>query len=304
MKNILLIIPFSLFFFLSSISTYCLLVAPQAPAVLGSQQTAKKGLVWVSAFVGGCRFTLWGYTSPHALVSLQGMGIYDETYARDDGYFEFNNRFSPLSPKEVCLTSRDQFGRLTVPTCLPPFPTQTDVNIGPVILPPTISFDKSNYYMGDQIITTGQSLPNSNLDFSIFVDEKKSFVNYLAFVKPVEALTFPELQTKTDKHGNFSLVLPSNNPQFFRIFAQSQYKTSMSPKSNTLNIIVLPWWMMIINFLKSHLPQLLIVCLISGLLYYIYNKYFRPYEIAKRRAIVKLYSPLLKEETDILTKDL
>jgi len=69
-------------------------------------------------FGGGGQFKIFGYTSPLALVSLEAGTGFDETRAKEDGYFEFANRFSPIFPQEVCLTSQDQFGRLSSPTCL------------------------------------------------------------------------------------------------------------------------------------------------------------------------------------------
>ena len=50
-----------------------------------------------SVFIGEHRFSLFGYTSPFALVTFEGMGIFDQTTANKVGYFEFNNRFSPFS---------------------------------------------------------------------------------------------------------------------------------------------------------------------------------------------------------------
>jgi len=92
-----------------------------------------------TAFIGEHRFSLFGYTSPRALVTFEGMGIFDQTTADDSGYFQFDNRFSPTSSREACLSSKDQFGRLSSPACLPPFPVNYNVSIGPVIMPPTVS---------------------------------------------------------------------------------------------------------------------------------------------------------------------
>jgi len=61
-------------------------------AGLESQQET----VTVRATVGEYYFTLFGYSSPGALISLNGQGISDETYADTTGYFEFKNRFSPF----------------------------------------------------------------------------------------------------------------------------------------------------------------------------------------------------------------
>lgn len=260
--------------------------------------TYPKTSVTVDAFIGEYRFTLFGYSSPKALVSFEGMGIFDQTYANEAGYFEFKNRFSPLIPREACLTAQDSLGRVTAPTCLPPFPIKYDVNIGPVILSPTLSLNNppvsDNYYMGDEIIASGQSIPNTNVFFSTFIDERKSIWNYLAwgFVKPTYAYTFPEISTKTDEKGNYSIALPSADSRFFRIFTQTEYQNSKSPESNKLNINIYPIWMIIIHFfvlfislLKSRILELIILIESILVILFLLRRYFHPHIVAKNRAL-------------------
>lgn len=277
--------------------------------------------VAVDVSIGEFRFTLFGYASPNALVSLEGMGIYDQTYSNQSGYFEFRNRFSPLAPREACLTAQDQFGRTTTPTCLPPFPTKYDINIGPVLLPPTISLNtpsrqwlnNDNFFMGDEITATGQTIPNTNVAFSIFRDEKDSH-GLLAdshgwgFVKPVEAYFFPSLTTKADSKGNFSFSLPSSNPSYFRLFAQTNYQQSDSPKSNGLNLKIYPVWMIIIylftllfSLIKSRILELIILVECILLFLFFLKRYLNPHVIAKSRSLVlrELY-PIVEEETIIV----
>ncbi len=260
----------------------------------------------VSLSIGEYRFSLFGYSSPGALVTIEGMGIYDQTYANSEGYFEFKNRFSPLSPREACLTAQDQFGRISSPACLPPFPTRYNVTIGPVILPPTISLDKLDYFIGDKVVVSGQTIPDKEIDFSLFIDEKKSIVSYLAFlVKPVEALTFPKLETKADKKGNFSLSFPSSKSDFFRLFARVNYQKETSPKSITLNFKILPIWMIIIklfllifSIIKSRLLEIIILSQLLGLVYFFLHHCFHPYQVVKTRAIVlrKHYDLILVQD--------
>jgi len=124
--------------------------------------------VFNSVSIGEFRFSLYGYTSPKAQVTFEGLGIFDQTTADEKGYFQFNNRFSPFSSREACLSSKDQFGRLSSPLCLPPFPVNYNVSIGPVIMPPTVSLDKKDYFMGDQVILSGQAVPNTDVKLSMF----------------------------------------------------------------------------------------------------------------------------------------
>ena len=204
-----------------------------------------------SAFIGEFKFSLFGYTSPYAVVSFEGMGIFDQTTANKVGYFEFNNRFSPISRREACLNSKDQFGRLSSPVCLPPFPVDYNVSIGPVIMPPTVSLDKTDYFMGDQVMLSGQAVPNTEVNLSVFGQDKDSrglLADFHGLVRPVEAFTFPELTAKTDSKGNFSINLPSSTPEKFRLFAQTNFKKSISPNSVKLSLDILPVWMVIVKF--------------------------------------------------------
>lgn len=258
----------------------------------GYAQSSQTGVVNVFAFLGQFHFTLYGYTSPNALVRIEGLGVYDQTYADNNGYFLFSNRFSPFSPREACLTSQDQLGRLTVPICLPPFPTEQNVTIGPVIMPPTLSLSKDTYYIADEVVLAGQSIPNSEIDLNTFVKTGKNLLSGLQLVKSVHAITIPKLQTKTDASGNFSVALPSSFDLKYRLFAQTKYDNELSPKSLTLNINIYPWWMIIIKLLlilfdvlKRHALELLILAEMMVLFIYILRSFFHPHEIARSRAL-------------------
>lgn len=237
----------------------------------------------VFAFIGDHHFSLFGYTSPQALVTLEGEGIFDQTVANDKGYFQFSNRFSPLSKREACLSSKDQFGRISSPVCLPPFPINYDANIGPVIMPPTLSLNQGDYFMGDQAVLSGQSIPSNQVNFSLFTDNQMQWYNTLSFLQPkvVEAFDFPELTTKTDSKGNYSITLPSYNPKKFRLFAQADYQKLISQESVRLSYTIMPVWMVIIKFfallfalIQSRLLELSIVVEIAFIAYVIFKKLF------------------------------
>lgn len=275
----------------------------ETPKVAGLK--TKTFEIQTSVFIGDHRFTLFGYTSPKAKVSFSGLGIFDETYADEQGFFIFKNRFSPLSPREACLTSQDVFGRLSPPVCLPPFPVNYNVEIGPVIMPPTISVDVGEYFVGDEAILSGQTIPNTKVDFSVFTEQSVStdfykFLsisggnrNLLSLIKKVEAFSFPQLQVRSDEKGNFSVSLPTNKPEKFRIFSQADFANSPSPKSLTLNISVLPWWMVIFKIfglvfkvIKERWLEVSLLIEIVVLVVFIFNHFFHPHRLAKTRAIV------------------
>ncbi len=233
-----------------------------------------------SVSIGEFRFKLYGYTSPYAFITFEGLGIFDQTTANNKGYFEFNNRFSPFSPREACLSSKDQFGRLSSPLCLPPFPVNYNVSIGPVIMPPTISLDKQGYFMGDEVILSGQAVPNKQVNLSIFTNDKSpsllSIIHHLSslIIRPVEAFTLPQLDMLSDSKGNFSISLPSSKSEKFRLFAQTDFNRSISPNSVKLNVEILPIWMIIIKFfllLFSLIkPRLLEIIILGEIIYILY----------------------------------
>ncbi len=263
-----------------------------------------------SLFIGEFRFTLFGYTSPSALVNLVGQGIADQTYADKTGYFEFTNRFLPLSPHEACLSAQDQFGRVSTPTCLPPFPTQASVVIGPVIIPPTVSFDKPDYFVGDEAILTGQTLPESPINLSMFTKASK-FPN-LSLVKNVEAFGLPKISSLSDDKGNFSFILPSSQAQDYRLFTQVDYQELPSANSLALSLKILPVWMVIVRFfsfiwsaLAHRLLEVVIFFEIVGLIAYFVRTFFTPYQISRRRALALFKAPLpaIEEKHELMMKE-
>lgn len=226
-----------------------------------------------SLFIGEFRFTLFGYTSPNAVVSLNGQGINDQTISDSTGYFEFANRFSPFSPSEACLSAKDQFGRISSPVCLPPLPTETNITIGPVIIPPTLSLDKNSYFTGDEVILSGQTIPDSKVNLSIFT--RPTNLLSKSIIKPVEAFSIPKLTATSDSLGNFSIALPSSSAQNYRLFAQVDYQDLPSANSLTLSLKIQPIWMIIIKFfgflwniIKDRLLELIILLEIIALISY------------------------------------
>lgn len=263
--TLILVIPFQLIFLYGKITNNTI----GAIAGIQNQQTNE---VKVTATIGDSHLNLYGYTSPQALVTLEGMGILDHSYADDDGYFQFSTLFSSKSSREACLSSKDLLGRLSSPVCLPPFPTGNDVSVGPVIMPPTVSLNSQNYYIGDQVILSGQAVPNTEVNLSMFGDDEKT--SDFALIRPVEAFTFPKLKVKSDNEGNFSINLPSSNPKKFRLFAQANFMKSASANSINLNFDILPIWMIIVRyflfFISLLYPRLLEIVILLEICYILY----------------------------------
>lgn len=256
----------------------------------------QEGSVSVSLSIGEYHFRLFGYASSGALITLEGMGVFDQTYADEEGYFVFSNRFSPSSPREACLTARDQLGRVSAPLCLPPFPTQYNVDIGPVIMPPTLSFDKQDYFVGDEVVLTGQTIPKTQVRLASFTNDK---------------VVIPAVETAADSNGNYGLTLPSASDKRFRIFSQTTYEGSVSPKSRTLNFTVLPIWMIIVRIfqiifdvLKNRLLELIILTEITMIIVYFLRRYLHPHMIARNRSLaLRPHYSLEKEENALVKRE-
>lgn len=195
----------------------------------------------VRVFIGENRFTLYGYTSPFAHVTLEGQGIFDETTADKHGYFIFKNRFSPGNDREACLIAKDTQGRVSFPVCLPPFPMKKNVTIGPIILSPSLSLNRGLFTLNDRGTLDGMSIPNTKVAVSFFGEQ-------------AEAIT---INTITDTDGNFSVNFPTDHPQTMRAIATTRFQEYPSGISNTITIDVLPWWMIFLTFLGLLLSNIL-----------------------------------------------
>lgn len=259
--------------------------------------------VSVSALIGFRGFqetrslTIFGYTSPKALVVLENELSPQSTTAQIDGYYEIKDAIIPLHQREACISAYDSFGRLTTPICIPlsDYSIDKDDRIGPVVLSPTISSDKGNYFIGDDSVISGQTIPNSKVYISIYQDTKTK----LSLIPNTYAFSIPEIETLSDKDGNYSVSFPTNHASNYRVFIRSSLNEDFSPKSNTLYIQVYPFYMYFIAFIKfvlrsisKHLLELFLLGEAFIFLYFFIRRFFNPFYISKSRAIV-LYQPQL-----------
>lgn len=254
------------------------------------EASACTGQSCVGAIVGKYRFSLFGQTSPKAKVTLLGQTVKAGAVADVQGNFVFS-RPSPLFAQEVCLIARDSEKRISPPVCLPPFPVNYDTNIGPVLMPPTLSTDKGDYYVGEEGFLTGQTLPETDVNLIFFKDERLSFLDSFAiglrFIEPVEAYAIPNLKIRSDKKGFFSISIPTSQRANFNFFAQGETDGSPSPKSFTLNIRILPWltrqfYSLLSAFspLKSHFWEIFLFWLLLILTVYLIKRFLHPEKIA------------------------
>jgi len=188
----------------------------------------KNNDVTVSAAIPENHLTIFGYTAPLSRVEISNPQIFSVTYSETNGYFVFENIYVPKNTGEYCLSSTDDSLRATPPLCLPaPPPTNTSTDIGPIVLAPTLSLDNSS---GGELISSGQSVPNSTLTLNIFQTEKQP-----RLTKTANAMSLPQLTATTDSIGHFSFNLPNQYISDFRYFATVVTPEGLpSAKSNTL----------------------------------------------------------------------
>jgi hypothetical protein len=233
--------------------------------------STRRAQVTISASIGEPVLRLWGYGPSNSRVELGGNGVADFTYARVDGYFEFSRTYLPspanLLYPELCLTGIDLVNRTTPPTCIPPLLANGfSYDIGPVILPPTISLDTGTTAPATQTGASGITIPNSEVIIVLAEgSDNESPINF-SIVKPILAYYIPDYTVKSDSRGYFSFNMPNAIPDNWRVFAITTYSQgATSPKSNTLTLKVISpttfalesIWKLILSLLT--LPVLIIL---------------------------------------------
>lgn len=221
-----------------------LLIPSPVSAITNFQDSAS---VSISASIGENEVTIFGHTSPNAKIELTGINIYSLTFSQKNGFFEFNKIVLPKNPGEICLQSKDSHNRSSNLVCLPSPPaTNYHTDIGPIILPPTISLEQNKINPNATIISSGQSIPNSTVTVFFY----KVNDSGQSFPKTVSAYSLPKIETTTDDDGNYSINLPTAYSSDYRLYTSVKYDDNFSPKSNTL-LYTMPslFWL----FLSEHI---------------------------------------------------
>jgi len=232
----------------------------------------QSGAVSITVSIEENRVTIFGHTSPKSRVELSSSKVFEFTYSDQDGYFVFDKTIIPKNPSDLCLTSLDNNQRSTSPVCIPPPPPYNyHTNIGPILLPPTISLENSQINPNATVITSGQAIPNSAVNIHFYkVNNSGS-----SFPKQVQAYSLPPITATSDSLGNFNLNLPTVYSSNYRLYASAKFEDNYSPKSNTL-IYFLPSFFSL--FLQQHpflyffLPLFIITLIIFLILIYLPTK--------------------------------
>ncbi|MFA4826653.1 MAG: hypothetical protein WC596_00110 [Candidatus Shapirobacteria bacterium] len=190
--------------------------------------------VSITASIPESDATIYGYTSPSSQVELTSVNAYAKTISNNSGYFEFNRLILPRNVSDLCFSATDDNHRLSYPVCVPPPPsTNYHTNIGPLILPPTLTLDTPSAKPLSTVASSGQSLPNSTVKIHFY--QASHAPN---FPKSVAAFSLPSLDVTTDSLGNFSFSLPTSYATNYRLFTTVNYQSQSSPNSNTLTLFL------------------------------------------------------------------
>jgi len=219
--------------------------------------------ITISASIGEPKLTLFGYSSPHSLVQLQGERMAEEVIADDNGYFFFDRVFLPYpNPQypELCLNAIDTQSRISFPVCLPPLPIGPfNISIGPVLLAPTFSLEKGSFLPQEQVKAEGLTMPNTEVNIFLANDVSSQKQNLLSklFRFEASAYSLPQYQIKSDSQGRFEFSLPTIKSNNWRLFTAAEFQGSPTPKSNTLNFKILNWWQWFLLILTNLLGAFL-----------------------------------------------
>lgn len=261
----------------------------------------------VSATIGeGKVIKIFGYTSPKSLVQVSHNQLQNHTYADDTGYFELTD-FLPLLIKGLCVYAQDQLGRTTQPVCLPPLDLTHSNEVGPILLPPTISLAQNIYYSSEEIVISGQTIPESKVYLSSFIEKPRA----------KGGLSIPAVETRADSFGNYSVATKPTSNDSYRLFVRTDYLDQLSPLSNKLLITVYPFWLVFLQtiflmlaFLKSYLLEMLIIIEMLLLALYVLRKFILVRFVFGRHtalAIIKSHSTeieVFQEDLPILRTEL
>ncbi|MDD4410227.1 MAG: hypothetical protein PHE32_00775 [Candidatus Shapirobacteria bacterium] len=252
--------------------------------------------VKIFASIGENEVTIFGHTSPNSKVELTGVNIYSLTFSQNDGYFEFNKIILPKNPSELCLQTKDNYDRNSTLVCIPPPPAANyHTDIGPIILPPTISLEQDKINPNSTIITSGQSIPNSPITIFFYKvnDAAKSFP------KTALAYSLPPLKAVSDDNGDYSLNLPTAYSSNYRLYTSVEYDGNNSPKSNTL-LYFLPslFWLFLMQhtYLMVLLPIFIFTLILFFLLLFFNSNTYHRISRLRFLPALRTYYPAIKTQ--------
>lgn len=184
--------------------------------------------------------TIYGYGPINSEVTLKGFGVSSKTVSDSNGLFRFSEIYSlSLKYPELCIQAVDDQNRTTQPSCIPALPNDSliPLEVGPILLSPTISISESKVKEGTNATLSGRTTPNTKVN--IFVSKRDGNTNKLSLVKEANAYTLPAVEINSNEKGEYEVSLPTGESAEYKLFASTKFGEYLSAKSNTLNFAVL-----------------------------------------------------------------
>jgi hypothetical protein len=265
---------------------FIFLVALKSPRIYA--QTEKQAEL-AANIPGAYDIRLFGFSAPNAIIRAQSTRVFARTFSDNDGYFNFENLLLSDQAREICIDTLDSEKRISFPLCLTAPLPDSQKEIGPVLLPPTLSLSNKEIWQDKSSFALGKTIPESDVFVSFFTDTKKTLslrVIFTAekFLRPsAQASDLPILKTRSDANGNFSFSLPTANAIGYRLFAKTFFENSFTPKSQTLTYSLRTY---LEYFLLFILPRLIIFAICFAALTYLA---IMEYKTKKGRAFLTLF---------------
>jgi hypothetical protein len=178
----------------------------------------------ISASVEETRITINGFTCPNCKVELNNPYVHAITKSNDKGYFQFYKTIIPKKYSDLCIFSIDQNNIQTMPVCIPPPPnSKYHTDIGPIILPPSISIKDSNAF--------GYTIPNSPVNVHLFKVNNRG----IQIAQQAQAYSLPKYSLESSTTGFFNFNLPQSYSDEYKFFTSTSYQQQPSAKSNVLS---------------------------------------------------------------------
>lgn len=207
--------------------------------------------------------SIYGYGPINSDVSLRGFGMSERTTSDTSGFFRFTEIYSfTYTYPELCLQSVDDQKRVTQPTCIPPLPNNSIIplEVGPILLSPTLSLDGNRVTEGDTVVLDGRTTPNTLVN--VYLSRSNSQTN-LSLVKEANAYSLPVVNTKSDEVGSYEITLPTGDQTEYKVFTSSKFGENFSAKSNTLQFAVVSgfrtWLTRLIDFILANKMMIVII---------------------------------------------
>ncbi len=278
----------------TSKSNHSIETGPQTSVTTVSALIATDGVEYQSV-------RIFGYTSPGATVNATGQNVVDMTVADQDGLFTFPATTIYATTKELCLQAKDTEGRSSQPTCFPIYFSKDLYGIGPVILAPTFTTNKNEFAPNESIKLSGQSIPNRTVRINVNSYGGSTPIAFMP-INNDSNQKIRTIQARTNNNGRFNVTTSSAGPQSQKIYSSTQFNGKNSPKSTTLSIRVLPWWLVILRGILAfmHKHALLIAFIIEALIAFLYWIYIHrrthPLAIYHKKILLHLENKLSKWE--------